>query len=117
MSVSLSPTIVIPAYTRSARTLHWLTAALILAIIPMGIALDKVAPGPLQNILYDLHRSCGVVVIGLTLWRLISRIQNPPRPLGDEINKLQKLAASLVHFILYASDTGLARSFDLRSNT
>ncbi len=102
MSQSMHTQQLQPAYSRSARLLHWLTALLVLSVIPMGIALDKLPPGPVQDNLYDLHRSFGVVIIALTIWRLLDRVKRPPRPLGAEIPALQRFAAGAVHVALYA---------------
>ena len=50
-----------PAYTMGARLLHWVTAALILVMIPLGVVIANDWGGALQDQLYDLHRSIGAV--------------------------------------------------------
>jgi cytochrome b561 len=52
-----------PAYTKTARGLHWIAAVLILLLIPLGIVSANEWGRPLQDSLYDLHRSLGAVLI------------------------------------------------------
>jgi cytochrome b561 len=89
-------------YTRTARILHWLTAVLVLAAIPAGIAMVNVGPGPLQNFLFDFHRSLGVTLIPVIWLRLAWRLTHRPPPLPDEVPPLQAWAAHVVHVALYA---------------
>lgn len=91
-----------PAYTATARLLHWLTAALVLALIPIGIVMAQLESGPLQDRLYNLHRSTGALVLPLAIIRLLYRFTHPPLPLPAEIPALQRLAAESVHWGLYA---------------
>jgi cytochrome b561 len=91
-----------PAYTVTARILHWVTALVIALMIPLGviIANDWVG-GALQNSLYDLHESLGALLIPVVLARLGHRLTNPPLPLPQEIPALQRFAAHLTHVGLY----------------
>jgi cytochrome b561 len=90
------------AYSHGAIGFHWLTTAIVLTIIPLGIAMGQVEPGPTQDFLYNLHESLGVLVWPIALARLIYRFKNPPPPMQDDIPKLMKLAAELTHWALYA---------------
>lgn len=91
-----------PAYTMTARVLHWVMAILILSMIPLGLVIANDWGGPLQDFLYDLHRSLGTLIIPLIFLRLIYRWANPPSPLPDDIPALQQLAANATHWCLYA---------------
>ena len=90
------------AYSPSARALHWLTAALVLVLIPVGIIMANIGPGTPQNFLYNLHRSIGVLLLPLVLARLIYRLGHPPPPLPADIPAAQQFAATLMHRALYA---------------
>jgi cytochrome b561 len=92
---------VVPAYTLTARVLHWLTAALVLTMIPIGIAMANVDFGPTNDTLYHLHRSMGAVILPLMIVRLFYRWSHPPLPLPDDIAPIQKFAAEAVHWALY----------------
>jgi cytochrome b561 len=75
-----------PAYTVTARALHWLVAALALFQIPAGIVAANEWGGPVQERLYDLHKSVGALLLPLVLARLIYRLTHPPLPLPADIH-------------------------------
>lgn len=91
----------IPAYTVTARTLHWLTASLVLFMLPLGLVIGNNWGGPLQDQLYDLHRSIGALIIPIIVARALYRIGHPPPPLPDDIPPLQQFAAHATHWALY----------------
>ena len=86
----------------TARVLHWLVAALVLIMIPLGIIIANEWGGPLQEPLYNLHKSIGAVLLPLVLVRLIYRLTHPPLPLPADIPAIQQLAAHATHWTLYA---------------
>lgn len=88
-------------YTPMAIAFHWTTAALGLFMVPAGLLMVRLPEGDLQNLLFNLHRSVGVVLFPLVLLRLIYRWRNPPPPLPDDLMAVQKLAAHLNHYALY----------------
>ena len=89
------------AYTPIARTLHWLTAVLVIGLIAVGIVMHNLESGPLQDRLYNLHRSTGVLLLPLVIIRLLYRWTHPPLPLPD-MPALQRFAAEATHWGLYA---------------
>jgi cytochrome b561 len=91
-----------PAYTVTARTLHWLTASLVLINLPLGLVIANEWGGPLQDPLYNLHRSIGALIIPIILLRFAYRATHPAPPLPDDIPPLQQLAAHATHWALYA---------------
>ena len=92
----------IPAYTVTARVLHWTTAFLILFMIPLGIVIANDWGGAAQDFLYDLHRSIGVTIIPLVILRIMYRWRHPPLPLPEDIVPMQRFAAEATHWGLYA---------------
>jgi cytochrome b561 len=92
----------VPAYTVTARILHWVTASLVLLMLPLGLVIANNWGGPLQDQLYDLHRSIGALIIPIILVRVVYRWTHPPAPLPDDIPALQQLAANATHWALYA---------------
>jgi cytochrome b561 len=92
----------IPAYTFTARVLHWITAFLIVLMIPLGVVIANEWGGSAQNALYDLHRSIGVTIIPLVVLRIIYRWTHSPLPLPADIARMQRLAAYATHWGLYA---------------
>ena len=53
----------VPAYTVTARVLHWITALVIALMIPLGVIIGNDWGGRLQNSLYGLHVSLGALLL------------------------------------------------------
>ena len=68
------PALAVPAYDFTARVLHWVMAALVLAMVPLGIVAANNMGGAMQTPLYNLHKSLGVVVAALIVVRLYWRL-------------------------------------------
>jgi cytochrome b561 len=90
-----------PAYTVTARTLHWITATLVLINLPLGLVIANNWGGPLQDWLYNLHRSIGALIIPVILLRFVYRLGHKPAPLPDDIPPIQQFAAEATHWALY----------------
>jgi cytochrome b561 len=90
-----------PCYTFTARVLHWTTATLVLFMLPLGLVIANNWGGPLQDWLYDLHRSIGALLIPIILARLIYRLGHKPPPLPDDIPPWQQFVAEATHWSLY----------------
>ena len=88
-------------YSATARALHWLTAALVLTMIPIGIVMANFSLGPTGDVLYDIHRSIGAILLPIAIVRLAYRLKNPPPPLPSDIPAIQQLAAHVTHWALY----------------
>ena len=95
-------------YTLTARVLHWLTAALVVTMIPIGVAMANADFGKAQDTLYHLHRSIGAVLLPLVAIRLLWRLRHPVPPLPAEIPAIQQVAAHATHWALYALLIGQA---------
>lgn len=88
-------------YTAPAKVFHWLTAIAVLLAVPMGIAMIRIDGGPLQNQLFDLHRSFGATILALTGVRLLWRLFHPPPPPVAGPPAWQRIAARVTHYALY----------------
>lgn len=90
-------------YSAVARTFHWVTAALVLTMLPIGIAMATFDLGPqVEDPLYHIHRSIGALVLVIVLLRLIYRLLNPAPPLPSDMPAWQHFAALVTHWGLYA---------------
>ncbi|MEW5891973.1 MAG: cytochrome b [Pseudomonadota bacterium] len=89
------------AYTRTAIALHWLTAALILAALPLGLTLTELALSPTKLKLYAWHKWLGVTVFALVVLRVVWRLTHPAPPLPASIPAWQQRAAHVLHGLLY----------------
>lgn len=89
-------------YPTASRVLHWVTALVVLATIPVGaIMTTEGLSRPLQNALFIFHKNVGVVILLLVLLRLLIRSFSNAGPLPDSIPTWQKRAAAISHATLY----------------
>lgn len=88
-------------YRAPAQLLHWITALAVITGVTLGIAMLNVGQGPLQNKLFDLHRSFGALILTLTGLRLLWRLYSPPPPMVADMPAWQARAAHLTHILLY----------------
>jgi cytochrome b561 len=91
-------------YHPTSRWLHWLTAALVFVIIPVGLWIKYFEPADeaFKLRLYNIHESLGVIVFVLVLVRILNRYLNPPPPLPPDTPAVIHLAARVNHWGLYA---------------
>lgn len=90
-------------YRTPARLFHWLTALVVLSLIPVGwLMIQDGLPRPLQNTLFIAHKNVGTFVLLLVIARLLYRWRNPPTLAPVALPRMQELAAQLTHFGLYA---------------
>ena len=88
-------------YSAVSKWLHWLTAIIIFGLIPVGIVLEDLPEGPIQNLGYDLHRSFGFVVLCLAAMRLAVRgVFGAPAAYAG-LTPFERRASSFVHHALY----------------
>ena len=88
-------------FSLPARVLHWTMAALILAMLFIGVGMVATVSEKHQWLL-AIHKPLGVAILLLAIVRLIVRLRNPPPPLPADLPALRKLAAHLSHWLLYA---------------
>jgi cytochrome b561 len=88
-------------YGATARSFHWLTVALLVVIIPIGLIMGDLPRGSLKDTLFITHESLGITVLGLTLARLLWRLTHPAPPPSADLNRVELLASSSVHVLLY----------------
>lgn len=86
-----------------SRLLHWTTAALILATIPLGLYIARTQPSLSSLWLFGLHKSIGATVLALTVARLLWHVVSPPpAPLSAGVAEWRLRLARAVHRGLYA---------------
>lgn len=89
------------SYPSMSKWLHWLVAASVLVMIPIGVAMPRVGEGPLANSLYNLHKSFGILILALMVLRLINRIVvGAPAP-APGLKRWQRMVSSATHGLLY----------------
>ena len=95
-------------YGPVARSLHWLTAALILTIFPLGLYAqglphDTSAALAYKAQVFSIHKTLGVAAFFTALLRVLWAFSQPrPAPLHPE-RRLETFVADLIHWSLYAA--------------
>ncbi len=91
-----------------ARTLHWLTALLILTAIPLGLIAEDLPYDTAEALaykaqLFSIHKTVGVAAFFVALIRIVWALTQPrPVALHPE-RRAENLLADLVHWMLYIS--------------
>lgn len=95
-------------YGGVTKTFHWLTALLILTLIPLGIYANGLPYDTSEQLaqkawLFSLHKTLGVTVFFTALARILWALSQPKPGLLHPDRKLESLAAETVHWLLYGS--------------
>jgi cytochrome b561/polyisoprenoid-binding protein YceI len=96
------------SYGSVARTLHWLTALLILSAIPLGWFANQMPYATGEELaakaqLFSLHKTVGIAAFAVALIRILWALtQTRPEPVHAD-RKVETMAAELVHWALYLS--------------
>lgn len=88
-------------YSSAAIALHWLTAALIVANLLLGISMVPLPLSPRKLHWYAWHKWIGITVFLLTCLRLCWRLLVAPPP-AVAMPAWQRRAAAASHALLYA---------------
>ncbi len=105
-------------YTATAQWLHWITALLMLATIPIAWQVREMKPGiPVRTLYFTAHKSIGVTILLLAVARLIWRSRHPAPPAAPGLPRWSVLAAKANHALLYFVLLGMPISGYIRSST
>lgn len=104
-------------YSPRARMFHWLTVALLLVQVPVGLYMSyrgnrmpfKNDKGEIEhgvwdgltNALYSSHKTLGLVILGVILARLAYRLSHGAPADEPTIEMWQKAASHTTHWLLY----------------
>ena len=103
------------SYGSVAKTLHWLTALLILTLFPLGLIANDMAYALKSGAetsdafvartawLFSLHKTLGVAVFFVALARIAWALSQPKPGLLHPDRKAESFAAETVHWLLYGS--------------
>jgi cytochrome b561 len=94
----------IARYTRTAVLLHWIIAIIVVAQFAWGWLMQEIPKSPpgLRADSFNFHKSIGLCVLALVLFRLGWRSAHPPPPL-PVLPMWQARLAKTTHVALYAA--------------
>jgi cytochrome b561 len=84
-----------------SQSVHWLTVLLVFATVGVALIMVEMPLGVRKLELYALHKSVGVLILGLTVARLAWRLSSPrPVALGPS-RAYERVLAHGVHIAFY----------------
>ncbi|MEK6368196.1 MAG: cytochrome b [Burkholderia gladioli] len=84
-----------------ARLLHWLMAAMVLAMLFIGVGMVS-SVSARHAVLIAIHKPLGIAILVLVIVRLVVRFSKRPPALPEDLPGWQRAAAHLSHWVLYA---------------
>jgi cytochrome b561/polyisoprenoid-binding protein YceI len=96
------------SYGTITKTFHWLTALLIITVIPLGAIANRLPYETNEQLafkaqLFSFHKTLGIIIFAVALGRIIWALtQTKPASLHPE-RKIETMLAELVHWLLYIS--------------
>ena len=89
-------------YSALQKSLHWLHAALLLCLIPLGLTMVRMGEGALTNQFYEGHKSLGIIAFIVAVVRLSVRAVKGAPPYEQALHPLVRVMAKAGHWALYA---------------
>jgi cytochrome b561 len=86
-------------FTAFSRLLHWTMAAMVLAMLCIGVAM--VVSLADYHVLVSIHRPLGIAILILVVVRFVNRLLNPAPPLPATMSRLERVAAKASEFTMY----------------
>lgn len=83
-----------------AILLHWVIAAFVLSTIPLGWYGASSESGSAQSAT-NLHKTIGIVILGLTIIRIGWRLMHKPPALPHSMSRALRLIAKVSHTLFY----------------
>lgn len=84
-----------------SQSLHWIIAALILAMAWIGLTMGDLPNGPDKIKTYALHKSLGITILALVALRVLWRLYaGTPKPVAGSPHWQERIAA-LTHAAIY----------------
>ncbi|WP_121062096.1 cytochrome b/b6 domain-containing protein [Chachezhania antarctica] len=103
------------SYGTVTKTLHWLTALLILTVLPLGLIASNLADSlqqggsvpeariALTGTLFSLHKTLGLTLFAVALVRILWALTQVRPGLLNADHKAEAFLAETIHFVLYGA--------------
>lgn len=90
----------VSTYSKRAIWIHWLSALLILATIPTGLAMSETEASPTKLLLYQLHFVIGMLVFFLAIFHVYVYFQDERPEKVDTGNAFRNKFVEILHRVL-----------------
>ena len=87
-------------YATGSKVLHWLIAVLVIGMLAGGFFMDDL-PATIKPVVYMIHKSIGLTILGLMLIRLVWIIQNGKPRLPESVTRLERVASRAIQHTFY----------------
>ncbi|MCF8496441.1 MAG: cytochrome b/b6 domain-containing protein [Alphaproteobacteria bacterium] len=90
-------------YGAVAKSFHWIMTILVLLLLSAGFFMTRLEPGPDMLRIYGLHKSFGLLVLWLAVFRILWRLSHPPPEALEAHGPWERRLAKGTHILLYAA--------------
>src|SRR5688572_12318957 len=90
------------AWGSLSKALHWLIVLLIINQWVIASRADALPLGPAKLEALAWHKSFGITILTLAIFRLVWRLLNPTPDLASVTKPWERMLAHVSHFLLYA---------------
>lgn len=97
-------------YTKTAIMLHWLIAVMIIGQLVGGKIMMWMDPKPLKFEIFQLHKSFGFIILGLSIARLLWRLSHKAPALPAGMKPIERIGAHASHIGFYVLMIGIPLS-------
>ncbi|PCI34274.1 MAG: cytochrome b [Alphaproteobacteria bacterium] len=94
------------SYGVVAKVFHWGMFLILFGLVVVGLYMSDLPADTPEQMgykfgLYDQHKSFGILILGLVVFRLVWRMINPVPKMPDTMSRLEGLSAHAMHMLLY----------------
>jgi cytochrome b561 len=86
-------------FTMPMRILHWLTAAMVLSMLCIGVTM--VASIGNYHTLVSIHRPLGIAILAVVCVRLVTRVLSSLPPFPPTVPQRERLVATASEYLMY----------------
>jgi|GEM_PF-273576 len=97
-------------YGRTAQLYHWVSAVLIIAMIPLGLIMGDIESESTKIMLYRWHVMIGVLIFLITVARIVWRRKDSEPDPPEGLHGMHLKAFNAIHVLLYVLIVVLAFS-------
>jgi cytochrome b561 len=97
-AMSAPPRHAMRSYRVPARVFHWITAGLVLFMVASGVTMKQLGSGPVADVLFNIHKTTGVLTLSVVLLRILYRFAMP-----DPASHRESYRSALLHWVLYTA--------------